>query len=69
MNPTEEQIINTMSEYGGSFVQALANAFRKADDGNAERIRLSFPGIWTAYTDLARINYINQPEDQPSELK
>jgi len=57
MNPTEEQIVNAMTEYGGSFVQALANAFRKADDGNAERIRLAFPEIWTIYTNLARLKY------------
>jgi hypothetical protein len=57
MNPTEEQIVNAMTEYGGSFVQALANAFRKADDGNAERIRLAFPEIWNIYTNLARLKY------------
>lgn len=57
MNPTEEQIVNAMTEYGGSFVQALANAFRKADDGNAERIRLAFPEIWAIYTNLARLKY------------
>ena len=57
MNPTEKQIVNAMTEYGGSFVQALANAFRKADDGNAERIRLAFPEIWNIYTNLARLKY------------
>lgn len=57
MNPTEEQIVNAMTEYGGSFVQALANAFRKADDGNAERIRLAFPELWAIYTNLARLKY------------
>lgn len=63
MNPTEEQIVNAMTEYGGSFVQALANAFRKADDGNAERIRLAFPEIWTIYTNLARLKYEANQED------
>ena len=63
MNPTEEQIVNTMIEYGGSFVQALANAFRRADDGNAERIRLAFPDIWATYTNLARLNYEKKHED------
>lgn len=63
MNPTEEQIVNAMTEYGGSFVQALANAFRKADDGNAERIRLAFPDIWATHTNLARLNYTKKEED------
>lgn len=63
MNPTKEQIVNAMSEYGGSFVQALANAFRKADDGNAKRIRLAFPDIWNTYTNLARLNYERTPEE------
>ena len=57
MSPTDEQIGNAMTEYGGSFVQALANAFRKADDGNAERIRLAFPELWAIYTNLARLKY------------
>jgi hypothetical protein len=63
MNPTEKQIVNAMTEYGGSFVQALANAFRKADDGNAERIRLAFPEIWNIYTNLARLKYEPHSKD------
>lgn len=63
MNPTEEQITNAMTEYGGSFVQALANALRRADDGNAERIRLAFPELWIKYTNLARLNYKRTSEE------
>lgn len=63
MNPTETQIVQAMTEYGGAFVKCLAETWRRADDGNAERIRLAFPEIWTTYTNLARLNNLTEFED------
>lgn len=44
MNDTEKlHTIQAMRNYGGSFVQALATAWERADSDNSRRIQDAFP--------------------------
>ncbi len=52
MNETEIEVVNTMSLYGGSFVKALAECFRRADRINFVKLREAFPDYWIEYQDM-----------------
>ncbi|HXU02802.1 MAG TPA: hypothetical protein VN903_17675 [Polyangia bacterium] len=52
---TKWAVIQAMHRYGGSFAQAIADAFDRADDNNFERLKIAFPELWDEYTDMARI--------------
>lgn len=54
MHPAHWPIIAAMEQHGGSFVQALARAYRVADDDNRRRIREAFPEIWRRYETLSQ---------------
>ena len=45
-------VINTMKEHGGSFVQALADAFLKADSENFQKLISVFSEYWNKYAAL-----------------
>ena len=45
----EIQAVDAMANFGGSFVRALAHAARCADQSNYERLRNTFPELWTKY--------------------
>lgn len=47
--------IEAMLRYGGSFVQALAEAARRADDDNFERIKKAWPEYWQRYSEMGRL--------------
>jgi hypothetical protein len=49
MNPTDQQIIETMEQRGGHFVRALAECFRRADDTNFQVLHSTFWGVWLKY--------------------
>jgi hypothetical protein len=51
--PTDHQIIDAMLMFGGSFVCALAKAYRQADSDNQRTLREAFPELWTQYRDPA----------------
>jgi len=53
MNDLDMKTIEAMEKYGGSFVVALAQAARRADRNNLERIKLAFPEYWKQYTEMA----------------
>jgi hypothetical protein len=53
--PTNFEIVNAMARYGGSFVQALAAAFERADPDNFARLRAAFPEYWDEYAGVATI--------------
>jgi uncharacterized protein YozE (UPF0346 family) len=48
------EIIEAMLAYGGSFVEALARCWQRADKDNQKRLKLAFPEIWEHYTELAK---------------
>lgn len=45
----ELETIEAMRKYGGSFVQALAEAAIRADTDNLAIIKLAFYSIWSKY--------------------
>jgi hypothetical protein len=49
----EDVIVTTMEERGGSFVKALAAAYRLADPINRALIRATWPAYWTKYAEMA----------------
>jgi hypothetical protein len=51
--PTKEEILQAMSTYGGSFVQALAEAWRKADAVNELKLRTAFSNYYKEYGEFA----------------
>ena len=51
--PSDYQIVDAMSNYGGSFVRALGYAFRCADEINQRRLKQAFPEYWDQYRKLA----------------
>ncbi len=53
MNAEDYDITEAMLLYGGSFVEALAMAFRKADVSNEIRIKAAFPEYWREYREKA----------------
>lgn len=46
-------VIETMRAYGGSFVSALAEAARRADSNNLQRIKNTWPDYWKQYANMA----------------
>jgi hypothetical protein len=54
MNPDERAIIVEMENIGGSFIRALAAAYRLADPENRARIRSTWPEAWAKYQLFAQ---------------
>lgn len=50
---TDYDIAKMMRKCGGSFAQAMAEAWFKADPINQARIKAAFPDLWITYADLA----------------
>lgn len=42
--------VEAMRKYGGSFVQALAEAAQLADYVNLQKIKMAWPDYWDEYT-------------------
>jgi len=56
----DDDVIYAMLEFGGSFVQALARAYRAADPENRRRIRSTWPEYWQKYSTLAQHRELNR---------
>lgn len=54
MNDENYKIIEAMETYGGSFVQALADAFRRADPSNFHKLKHTFSEYWEKYKEMAQ---------------
>jgi hypothetical protein len=52
---TDDQIVEAMIVYGGSFVEKLGLAYRQADYINQGRLKRAFPDYWQQYADLASL--------------
>ena len=46
--------MKAMAKYGGSFVKALAEAARRADRQNLEKIKTTWVEYWTEYEKTGR---------------
>lgn len=53
MNDQDLKVIEAMETYGGSFVVALAQCFRRADRHNNIKLKHTFPEYWNQYTEMA----------------
>jgi hypothetical protein len=53
MNDQDLKTVEAMEKYGGSFVVALAQAMRRADRTNLDKLKTAFPEYWTQYTQMA----------------
>ena len=50
---TDLEVVDQMSEYGGSFARQLPATFRIADPMNRQRIKSALLEIWSVYADAA----------------
>jgi hypothetical protein len=53
MTEEQEKVIEAMETYGGSFVAALAQAYRRADRTNFAKLQAAFPEYWQQYLEMA----------------
>ncbi len=53
--PTDDEIVQTMIDLGGSFVSRLGEAWRYADASNRAILRVAFDGYWENYKELAAL--------------
>ena len=60
----DRQIINTMIEYGGSFVRKLGAAALVADQDNLAKIKATWPDYWAQYDRMAK--QLSEVEKQAS---
>lgn len=52
MHDNKLDVIAAMEKYGGSFVVALAGAFRTADAHNFIKLKTTFRGYWDQYAKM-----------------
>ena len=50
---TDLDVLDQMTEHGGSFARQLAATFRIADPMNRQRIKSALPEFWSVYSDAA----------------
>lgn len=62
---TDKKTIDTMMEYGGSFVRKLGAAALVADPDNLAKIKQTWPDYWSQYSRMAQ--QISEVEKQASK--
>lgn len=60
-------VIRAMRVYGGDFVQALAEAYNRADEENSRRIRETWPEYWQQYSEMAE--QLKKEENEPRQIQ
>lgn len=65
MSEQENKIVETMEQYGGSFIQALAVCFRRADPINFMKLQLEFTDYWRQYASMAGIEKLELDQEIP----
>lgn len=61
---TDKKTIETMMEYGGSFVRKLGAAALVADSDNLAKIKATWPDYWSQYDRMAK--QLSEVEKQAS---
>jgi hypothetical protein len=61
----DSDVINTMIEYGGSFVRKLGAAAIVADSENLAKIKQTWPDYWAQYSRMAK--QLSEVERQASK--
>jgi len=54
MTDEEITVVETMEQYGGSFVKALAQCFWHADPNNFTKLKNTFIDYWNQYKSMAQ---------------
>lgn len=54
MSDHDLDVVEAMEKYGGSFVVALAGAFRRADTTNLQKLKDAFPEYWKQYEGMLK---------------
>lgn len=62
---TDKKTIETMMEYGGSFVRKLGAAALVADPDNLAKIKSTWPDYWSQYDRMAK--QLSEVERQASK--
>jgi hypothetical protein len=62
---TDKKTIETMMEYGGSFVRKLGAAALVADSENLAKIKATWPDYWAQYDRMAK--QLSEVEKQASK--
>ena len=62
---TDKKTIETMMEYGGSFVRKLGAAALVADTENLAKIKQTWPDYWAQYSRMAK--QLSEVEKQASK--
>lgn len=62
---TDRKTIETMMEYGGSFVRKLGAAALVADPENLRKIKATWPDYWSQYDRMAK--QLSEVEKQSSK--
>jgi len=62
---TDKKTIETMMEYGGSFVRKLGAAALVADTDNLAKIKQTWPDYWAQYSRMAK--QLSEVEKQASK--
>lgn len=62
MKAEDVRVLALMTKYGGSFVSALANAAKYADEENLRRIKEAFQEYWEEYSELDK--QLNTPPNR-----
>jgi hypothetical protein len=52
MIDSDYKVVENMEKYGGSFVQALAVCFRRADRTNFHKLKTTFKDYWEEYSKM-----------------
>jgi hypothetical protein len=52
MTDHDMDVVEQMEKYGGSFVQALAVCFRRADPNNLVKLKETFAEYWQQYEQM-----------------
>jgi len=63
MTKEDLKVVEAMSRYGGSFVQALADACRRADNFNMEIIKKTWPVYWDVYASMAEEIFLRDKDE------
>ena len=61
---SDKKTIETMMEYGGSFVRKLGAAALAADQENLTKIKATWPDYWAQYSRMAK--QLSEVEKQAS---
>lgn len=61
MEMRDRIVLDAMLDYGGGFIQALAEAAEKADAVNLGRIKEAFRREWDEYAEMAQLETREAP--------